>query len=169
MPQGDRYDGGIPLEREQDKLVRQIAAPFASEGFGKWETHVAQKERKTPMQAEKRELRGVAYRMGPDLLARMSTDKEFMDSIRSEIAVDRFIKDAVKDIHRRNRKVPEPIHAASEFAVGTFDRGRELIDAEKLQEFGFLRLTDDVLLDASWRIALLGADSLVRKGGCCDA
>lgn len=169
LPQVKGQDGGIPQKREQDKRVRQIAAPFASEGFGKWETHVAQKERKTPTPEGKRELRSVAYRMGPDLLERMSTDKEFMENIRSELAVDHFVRDAVSDVHRRNRRIPEPVHEASLSMAKAIDKGREIFNAGKDPEFGFLRLTDDELLEASWRFALIGADSLFRKGGYCDA
>lgn len=169
LPQVKGQDGGIPQKREQDKRVRQIAAPFASEGFGKWETHVAQKERKAPTPEGKRELRSVAYRMGPDLLERMSTDKEFMENIHSEIAVDRFIKDAVSNVNRRNRRIPEPIHEASSSMVKAIDKGRELIDVEGNPNFGFLKLNDDELLEASWRFALIEADSLIGKGGYHDA
>jgi len=162
-------DPEISVIREQDNDVLQIAAHQASEVFGKWETHIVRRTRNTFTAEEKKSLRSIAYQFGPDLLLRMSTDKDFMDTIHEDIAVDHFYKDMLTDRYRRKENISPLVHDMVGFSQSLLHKVSDVAVSNGKKE---LRLNKEEMnegIKTIMSVAFIGAESLISKGGCINA
>lgn len=162
-------DPEISVSRQQDNDVLQIAAHQASEVFGKWETHIAQRTRNTFTAAEKKSLRSVAYQFGPDLLLRMSTEKDFMDTIHEDIAIDHFYKDMLTDRYRRKESISPLVHDMVGLSQTLLQKVSDVAVNNGKKE---LRLDKDEMnegIKTIMSVAFIGAESLISKGGYINA
>lgn len=162
-------DPEISVSRQQDNDVLQIAAHQASEVFGKWETHIAQRTRNTFTAEEKKSLRSVAYQFGPDLLLRMSTEKDFMDTIHEDIAIDHFYKDMLTDRYRRKESISPLVHDMVGLSQTLLQKVSDVAVNNGKKE---LRLDKDEMnegIKTIMSVAFIGAESLISKGGYINA
>lgn len=150
---------------KQDKEVAHSAPPSASGDPGKWETHIARKTKERLGTEERRRIRQVAFQLGPDLLKRMSEDRELMECVHERIKENHFLGLVMKDRFRKNEEVPELIRSMS----GTLTEGLRRYVQDKRKEFSIPEECVEPLVRFGMWLALVGGESLIGKGDRKDA
>ncbi len=162
-------DPEISVIREQDNDVLQIAAHQASEVFGKWETHIARRTRNTFTAEEKKSLRSIAYQFGPDLLLRMSTDKDFMDTVHEDIEMHHFYKDMLTDRYRRKENISPLVHYMVGLSQTLLQKVSDVAVNKSKKEISLTKEEMNEGIKTIMSVAFIGAESLISKGGCINA
>lgn len=162
-------DPEISVIREQDNDVLQIAAHQASEVFGKWETHIARRTRNTFTAEEKKSLRSIAYQFGPDLLLRMSTDKDFMDTVHGDIEMHHFYKDMLTDRYRRKENKSPLVHYMVGLSQTLLQKVSDVAVNKSKKEISLTKEEMNEGIKTIMSVAFIGAESLISKGGCINA